>query len=123
MDLSPNLYRPFYRSPLYSTSGSKNFEITCSTGVSSETFYTQDATPKVGIATTTPATTLDVNGTTPHTKILEITGADLAEKFPTSGGKVEPGTVMEIDPENSGLLRESPRHIQPAGCRRRQRRE
>ena len=38
-------------------------------------------------------------------KIVQINGADLAEKFPISGAKVEPGTVMEIDPEHSGLLR------------------
>ncbi len=36
--------------------------------------------------------------------ILEITGADLAEKFITSD-RVEPGTVVEIDPDNSGMLR------------------
>jgi len=37
--------------------------------------------------------------------ILEITGADVAEKFQSSDGHVEPGTVMEIDPENPGKLR------------------
>jgi hypothetical protein len=37
--------------------------------------------------------------------VLEITGADLAERFPTSDEKVEPGTVMEIDPENAGNVR------------------
>ncbi|MFQ3610856.1 MAG: hypothetical protein SNJ72_05090 [Fimbriimonadales bacterium] len=58
---------------------------------------------RVGIGTATPATTLDVNGTT-RTKVLEITGADLAEKFPTSE-TVQPGMVVEIDPENQGKLR------------------
>ncbi len=37
--------------------------------------------------------------------LLEISGADVAEKFLSSDGHVEPGTVMEIDPENSGQLR------------------
>jgi len=37
-------------------------------------------------------------------KVLEITGADLAEKFPTSE-TIEPGMVVEIDPENPGKLR------------------
>lgn len=39
------------------------------------------------------------------TGILEITGADVAEKFRNSDGVVEPGTVMEIDPKNPGQLR------------------
>jgi len=37
--------------------------------------------------------------------VLEITGADVAEKFPSGDAKVEPGTVMEIDPEHAGQLR------------------
>ncbi|MCS7066434.1 MAG: hypothetical protein NZL85_09210, partial [Fimbriimonadales bacterium] len=36
--------------------------------------------------------------------VLEIAGADLAEKFPTTD-KVEPGMVVEIDPDNPGNLR------------------
>ena len=36
-------------------------------------------------------------------KIVEITGADLAEKFPTSE-EVKPGMVVAIDPENPGQL-------------------
>lgn len=38
------------------------------------------------------------------TQVLEITGADVAEKFPVSGN-VEPGMVVEIDPANPGKLR------------------
>ena len=38
-------------------------------------------------------------------KVLAVTGADVAEKFPSSEDHVEPGTVMEIDPENTGKLR------------------
>lgn len=37
--------------------------------------------------------------------VLEITGADVAEKFPSSDDDVEPGTVMEIDPGRAGGLR------------------
>jgi hypothetical protein len=36
--------------------------------------------------------------------VLEITGADVAEKFPVSD-KVEPGMVVEIDPDNPGKLK------------------
>jgi hypothetical protein len=39
-------------------------------------------------------------------KVLEITGADLAEKFPTTE-TLEPGTVVEIDPDNPGRLRKA----------------
>jgi hypothetical protein len=39
-------------------------------------------------------------------KVLEITGADLAEKFPTTE-MLEPGTVVEIDPDNPGHLRKA----------------
>ncbi len=86
--------------------GGKNFEITALGGTNVATFWANDADPRVGIGTAAPLATLDVNGTT-RTKVLQITGADLAEKFPVSGEKVEPGTVMEIDPENPGLLREA----------------
>lgn len=42
---------------------------------------------------------------TARVDVLEITGADVAEKFPTSErGAIEPGTVMAIDPENPGKL-------------------
>ena len=39
--------------------------------------------------------------------VLEIVGADVAEKFPFSEDPADarPGTVMEIDPENPGMLR------------------
>lgn len=57
----------------------------------------------VGINTASPTATLHVNGTT-RTNILEIAGADLAEKFPVIG-EVEPGMVVEIDPDNPGHLR------------------
>lgn len=38
-------------------------------------------------------------------KVLAVTGADVAEKFPSSDGEVQPGTVMEIDPDQPGKLR------------------
>ena len=59
----------------------------------------------VGIGTTTPAAKLDVNGTA-RVRVLEIAGADLAEKFPTTE-TLEPGTVVEIDPDNPGYLRKA----------------
>jgi len=62
-------------------------------------------TGNVGIGTTTPAAKLEVNGTA-RVKVLEITGADLAEKFPTTE-TLEPGTVVEIDPDNPGHLRKA----------------
>jgi hypothetical protein len=38
-------------------------------------------------------------------RVLEITGADLAEKFPVSEPDIEPGMVVEIDPDQPGNLR------------------
>ncbi len=46
---------------------------------------------------------LGANGTT-QTKILQVTGADLAEKFPFSG-EAQPGMVVQIDPDHPGKLR------------------
>jgi hypothetical protein len=94
----PWIFRQAYTGPgtalrLQPTVGLKNFEITAAGGTNVATFVGNDADPQ-----------LIVNGTT-STKVLQITGADLAERFPTSGEKVKPGTVMEIDPENPGELR------------------
>lgn len=59
----------------------------------------------VGIGTTAPEAMLHVVGNA-RVNVLEVTGADLAERFPTSTtGVIEPGTVLEIDPENPGSLR------------------
>lgn len=80
---------------LKSTVGIKEFDIVAAGGTVVAQFWADDANPR-----------LVVNGRT-ITKILEITGADLAEKFPTSGGRAEPGMVMEIDPDHAGLLRVS----------------
>ncbi len=61
-------------------------------------------TGDVGIGTASPGAKLDVNGTA-RVKVLEITGADVAERFPTSEtGEIEPGTIMAIDPANPGKL-------------------
>jgi hypothetical protein len=59
----------------------------------------------VGIGTSSPAAKLHVEGTA-RVKVLEITGADLAEKFPTTE-TLEPGIVVEIDPDNPGHLRKA----------------
>ncbi len=59
----------------------------------------------VGLGTTDPQARLHVEGNA-RVNVLEVMGADLAERFPTSTTDViEPGTVMEIDPENPGELR------------------
>lgn len=46
---------------------------------------------------------LNVVGTA-RVQVLEITGADVAERFPSSE-EAKPGMVMEIDPNNAGKLR------------------
>jgi hypothetical protein len=38
-------------------------------------------------------------------KVLAVTGADVAEKFPSTDDKVEAGSVMEIDPDHVGKIR------------------
>jgi hypothetical protein len=60
----------------------------------------------VGIGTASPATKLDVNGTT-RTAVLQITGgSDLAEPFEVAGAEViEPGMLVSIDPAQPGQLR------------------
>lgn len=50
------------------------------------------------------ATHASIGGTV-TCKVLAVTGADVAEKFPSSEEHVEPGTVMEIDPDQAGKLR------------------
>ncbi|MFN0133343.1 MAG: hypothetical protein ACKVW3_12555 [Phycisphaerales bacterium] len=61
-----------------------------------------DTTGFVGIGTLSPQAKLDVAGTA-RVQILEITGADLAEKFPASE-KLEPGMVAMIDRASAGKL-------------------
>ncbi|MEJ5383416.1 MAG: hypothetical protein WHS44_00895 [Fimbriimonadales bacterium] len=60
-------------------------------------------TGNVGIGTTAPDQRLVVNGTA-KVDVLQIVGADFAEKFPTTD-EVQPGMVVEIDPDNPGNLR------------------
>jgi hypothetical protein len=59
----------------------------------------------VGVGTSSPTVKLDVAGTA-RVQILEISGADLAEKFPVSESGL-PGTVVVIDPDRAGSLRPS----------------
>lgn len=58
------------------------------------------------LSSTGGASTIQMFGQTGlvRTKVIEITGADVAEKFPVSE-EVEPGMVVEIDPDNAGNLR------------------
>jgi hypothetical protein len=57
---------------------------------------------QVGIGTTSPAAKLHVAGMA-RVEAVQITGADVAEKFPVSE-EVKPGMVVAIDPENPGKL-------------------
>lgn len=60
---------------------------------------------RLGIGTSDPQRALDVVGTI-RANVIEVTGADLAERFPVSDNLVAPpGTVLEIDPDNPGSLR------------------
>ena len=68
----------------------------------------------VGIGTTTPSRTLEVNGDflarDASVRVLTIRGgADLAEPFAMSHGGVEPGSVVVIDEDHPGKLRRSTR--------------
>jgi hypothetical protein len=59
----------------------------------------------VGIGTDTPASKLDVRGTT-RTCVLTITGGcDLAEPFPMDANNAPKGSVMVIDDEHPGQLK------------------
>lgn len=56
----------------------------------------------LGIGTATPTAMLEVAGTA-KVQILQITGADLAEKFPVTE-PAEPGMVVAIDPDRPGQM-------------------
>ncbi len=71
------------------------------TSISANTIY--PALSVNGFSNNAPA--LSVTGVA-RCSVLEITGADMAEKFPVShNDNVKPGMVMEIDPDNAGKLR------------------
>lgn len=62
---------------------------------------------RLGIGTTSPENLLHVAGTA-KVEVLEITGADMAERFAVSD-LLDPGTVVAIDPDRPGVLRRSER--------------
>lgn len=65
-----------------------------------------DAAGKIGIGTTTPKYTLDVNGTINASSDVVVGGGDCAEEFDiVDAESIEPGTVMVID--NNGALKAS----------------
>lgn len=64
-----------------------------------------DHNGNMGVGTTAPAARFHVAGTA-RVGVLEISGADLAEKFPLSE-QGEPGAVVVIDPDRAGMLRPS----------------
>ncbi|TWT43880.1 hypothetical protein RAS1_02800 [Phycisphaerae bacterium RAS1] len=67
-------------------------------------FVMDVATGRVGINNTAPAVDLDVNGVA-RVDILEVVGADLAEKFPVSDAETpKAGMVLMIDADNPGKL-------------------
>lgn len=60
---------------------------------------------RLGVGTANPATALHVVGNA-RVNVLEVVGADLAERFPSlEADELKPGMVVEIDPENAGHLR------------------
>lgn len=59
-------------------------------------------TGNVGVNTTAPAAQFHVNGAA-RVNVLEIVGADVAEKFPVSDA-VKPGMVVMIDADHPGKL-------------------
>lgn len=60
---------------------------------------------QVGIRTSDPEATLDVNGTV-RANVIQIAGGDLAEPFVIGGSEeVQPGMVVAIDPDHPGQLR------------------
>ncbi len=71
-----------------------------------DAFVLKQISGNVGIGTASPASKLDVNGTT-TTKVLVITGgADLSESFDVSptGREIRPGAVVSINPDQTGGL-------------------
>jgi hypothetical protein len=73
--------------PLHFYTGNSNEQMTLTTA------------GRLGIGTTNPGTTLDVNGA-----ITIRGGADIVESFESSCGVLEPGTVVAIDPDHPGQL-------------------
>ncbi len=66
-------------------------------------FGVQNNVATLWVQNTGSAPAIECAGTARVT-VLEVTGADLAEKFPVSE-EAEPGTVLEIDPDRPGNLR------------------
>lgn len=123
-------YTEYFRSDggfAWFNKGSHN-DATNNPGAGGSVLMVLDSSGNMGLGTTSPAAKLDVNGRT-RTDSLEIVGgADLAEPFeirgheatePRShkeggtegrrdeGTRIEPGTVVVIDPEHPGELRTS----------------
>jgi hypothetical protein len=97
----------YKRSAIQEVDGGMNlFADSYLTGVNLLAYVTLNNSGNLGIGTANPTAKLEVVGHT-KTQVLEITGgSDLAEPFDTETD-VEPGTVMIIDPDGHGTLRES----------------
>ncbi len=81
--------------------GSDSFGIGTASPVADQKFVVQ-TNGNIGIGTPTPMAKLDVAGTI-KCQVLDLSGADLAEKFDIAG-EVVPGTVVCADPEREGRL-------------------
>lgn len=86
-------------------SGNSVEAINSGTGRAGYFAVTNTGSSATALYCTTSGTGLALNvAGTARVQVLEITGADVAERFPVSE-ETQPGMVMEIDPSNAGKLR------------------
>lgn len=92
----------------FGTGAPTALELTAVDATNNNKNFLINTTGRVGIGTTAPTQTLDVNGGAAVSVLIIRGGADLAENFhSTDFVKPEPGTVMIIDEQNEGKLKTS----------------